>query len=131
MNSNAELLLGNSADSKEAYDAALGYQGEQARSVLEDLQTVSTSLSTPLTLTSQSDTQILLMIQMPPACCATQWLNENPDEPDKQRRASRLMVRISNKCGEFPPSMMLVDVKLQGQPLKIGGFAEVFKGTHK
>jgi hypothetical protein len=52
MNSNAELLLGNSADSKEAYDAALGYQGEQARSVLEDLQTVSTSLSTPLTLTS-------------------------------------------------------------------------------
>jgi hypothetical protein len=41
------------------------------------------------------------------------------------------MVRISNRCGEFPPSMMLVDVKLQGQPLKIGGFAEVFKGTHK
>jgi hypothetical protein len=44
------------------------------------------------------------------------------------------MLRISNACGEFPSSMLLEDVQLQGDPFKPmaeGGFAQVFKGKHK
>jgi hypothetical protein len=44
------------------------------------------------------------------------------------------MLRISNACGEFPSSMLLEDVRLQGDPFKPmaeGGFAQVFKGKHK
>jgi hypothetical protein len=63
-----------------------------------------------------------------------QWLNEHPDESEKRRKAYRLMLRISNACGEFPTSMILEDVQLQGNPLEpmvTGGFAQVFKGKHK
>jgi hypothetical protein len=80
------------------------------------------------------------------------WLNEHPsksaehpgkmtpnehsdDVIAKQRRiAYSLMVRISDRSGEFPPSMVLEGVKLQGEPkepMAKGGFAQVFKGTYK
>jgi hypothetical protein len=63
-----------------------------------------------------------------------QWLNEHPNETDKRRKAYRLMLRISDACGEFPPSMMLENVVLQGDPFKPmaeGGFAQVFRGKHE
>jgi hypothetical protein len=63
-----------------------------------------------------------------------QWLNEHPNESDKRRKAYRLMLRISDACGEFPPSMMLENVVLQGDPFKPmaeGGFAQVFRGKHE
>jgi hypothetical protein len=63
-----------------------------------------------------------------------QWLNEHPDESHKRRRAYHLMLRISDTCGEFPPSMMLEDVQLQRDPfmpMVHGIFAQVFKGTYE
>jgi hypothetical protein len=63
-------------------------------------------------------------------CCSCQWLDAHPLHLLRQRAIS-LLVKLSAESQQFPPCLFLREVDLGPvrDPDKMGGFADVFRGS--